>query len=292
MLGVRTMEAENHNSLKVPVEFFNSIPPPKPFPNIEDDEWHFPPISYDEMTILQRLGYSHLHETSLTVSHLHTLITVGILPRLSRTGPRELHILSFLKMVFFFFKKFKRVGFFFDIKMQWRRVVLSIFRLSKYKCQEIGFDSQLPLIMQNFGKCNDLRKTPYEWATKSQLYWLDPFLVRFAFETAIRNVVLPACRGELNLSEYDFWMLLRIFKHLLCEIQNSSSIHLIRVKYHGSLEFCFSSRLDDKEQAACDECETAIRRTQELLEYIAKFIRSQEFSNGQHHLIAKLLASM
>jgi hypothetical protein len=195
-------------------------------------------------------------------------------------------------MVLFFFKKFKREGFFYAIKIQWRRIVLSIFRLSKYKCQEIGFDSQLPLIMQNFGECFDLRKTPSQWATKSQLYWLDPFLVRFAFETTIRNVVLQACCGELNLSEYEFWMLLRILKHLLGEIQSNSSINLLRLKYHGSLECCFSSKLDDKEQAECDESEIAIHRTQELLEYIDELIRSQEFSNGQHPLIAKLLASI
>ena len=284
------MEARNQYHLKFIVDFFKSIPPPKPFP--DRDEYQFPPIPYGDMTLFQRLGYSHLHETSLTVSHLHTLITEGILPRLFRTGPRELHLLSFLKMVLFFFKKFKREGFFYAIKIQWRRIVLSIFRLSKYKCQEIGFDSQLPLIMQNFGECFDLRKTPSKWATKSQLYWLDPFLVRFAFETAIRNVVLPACCGELNLSEYEFWMLLRILKHLLGEIQSNSSINLLRLKYYGSLECCFSSRLDDKEQAECDECETAIHRTQELLEYIDELIRSREFSNGQHPLIAKLLASI
>ena len=284
------MKARNQYHLKFIDEFFKSIPPPKPFP--DRDEYQFPPISYDDMTLFQRLGYSHLHETSLTVLHLHTLITEGILPRLSRTGPRELHLLSFLKMVLFFFKKFKREGFFYAIKIQWRRIILSIFRLSKYKCQEIGFDSQLPLIMQNFGECFDLRKTPSQWATKSQLYWLDPFLVRFAFETTIRNVVLQACCCELNLSEYEFWMLLRILKHLLGEIQSNSSINLLRLKYHGSLECCFSSRLDDKEQAECDESEIAIHRTQELLEYIDELIRSQEFSNGQHPLIAKLLASI
>lgn len=273
--------------------FFKSIPLPPPPPNddgMDDDSCPYP--RYDKMNTFQRLGCHKLNDTSLTAFYLHTIITDGISPKITRTGPRELHLLSFLKMVFFILGKFKRERFFYAIEIQWRRIVLSVFRLSRYKCQEIGFDSPLWAVMQNFGGCFELRETPSGWARKRRLFPPDPSLVRLAFEVTIRNVVLPACCGELILSDYDFWMLLRILKHLLGEIQISSSIHLLRVKYHGSFEDNFHSNLTDKEQAECEECDSAIHATQQLLGMIDLLIQCQEFPDGQHPLISKLLAGI
>ena len=273
--------------------FFFSIPPwwSKTDRDVMDDDCPF--IRPDQMNFWQGQGFVYPDRTRDMVSNLHTMITNGILPTLKRFGSRELYIVSFLKMALFIFKKLLRAGMpYSTIAFQWRRIVLIVFRLSSYKREEIEFDSHLPLIMQNCGRRYELCDTFRRWAHKSTLDSLDPFDIRFALQVTIRNVVLPACCGEIILSNYDFWMLLRILKHLLGEIQISSSIHLMMVKFHGSAEDCFFSRLNDEEQALSDEIEGSIHATQELLEMITFLINQREFSNGQHPLISRLLRSI
>jgi hypothetical protein len=249
-----------------------------------------PFIPFDRMNFWQAQGFIHPDRTRDMVSNLQTIITDGILPNVIRSGQREVYLVAFLKMVLFIFKKFLRARMPYSIIVfQWRRIVLIVFRLSSYMREEIEFGSHLPLIMQNCGRRYELCDTFRRWARKSTLDSLDPFDIRFALQVTICNVVLPACCGEMILSDYDFWMLLRILKHLLGEIQITSSIHLMMVKFHGSAEDCFFSSLNDEEQAECDKTESAIHATQELLEMITFLINQREFSNGQHPLISRLL---
>ena len=282
---------QEDDCLRPSIDFFNSLPPPPP-PPIDDDMGVSHPPFYCDMTLFQRFGFSHYSEAIFIVSNLRTLITEGILPRSSLAGTRELRILSFLKMALFILKGLQKGRIFHaTITYQWRRIVLTVFRLSQYKMKEIGFDSQLPEIMQNFGQYSEPCNTSYEWDWKKTSH--DPFVVRFAFEVTIRNVVLPACCGELNLSEYDFWMLLRILKHLLGEVQITSSRFLRNVKYGGCLlRDNFFSELNDEQQEMCNDCENAIHTTQELLIMISQLIQLQEMPNRQHHMISKLLAGI
>lgn len=282
---ISTMQEQD---LRSSINFFYSLPRSPP-PSTDDDMGVSPPPFYSDMTEFQRFGLSDYTETSLISSNLGTLITEGILPRSSLAGTRELRILSFLKMALFILKGLQKGRIFHaTITYQWRRIVLSVFRLSQYKMKEIGFDSQLPEIMQIFGQYSELCNTSYEWDWKKTSH--DQFVVRFAFEVTIRNVVLPACCGELNLSEYDFWMLLRILKHLLGEVQITSSRFLGNVKYGGCLfRDNFLPELNHEEQEMCYDCENAIDTTQQLLIMISQLIQLQEKPNGQHHMISKLL---
>lgn len=286
-------EQDSESHLHDLCTFFFSIPPwwSKTDRDVMDDDRPF--IRFDQMNFWQGQGFVHPDRTRDMVSNLYTMITNGILPTLKRFGPRELYLVSFLKMALFIFKKFLRAGMpYSTIAFQWRRIVLIVFRLSSYKQKEIEFVSHLPEIMQNCGKRYKLHKDFRGWARKSTLDSLDPFDIRFALQVTIRNVILPAYCGELILSDYDFWMLLRILKHLLGEIQISSSIHLMLVKFHGSAEDCFFSRLNDEEQAVCDEIDVAIHATQQLLEMITFLINQREFPNGRHPLISRLLTSI
>jgi len=278
-----------HNSCT----FFISISPWWSKTDRDDMDDDCPFIPFDRMNFWQSLGYVYPDRTRDMISNLQTMITNGILPKVTRSGPREVYLVAFLKMALFIFKKLLRARIpYSTIAFQWRRVILIGFRLSSYKREEIEFDSHLPLIMQNCGRRYELCDTSRRWAHKSTLDSLDPFDIRFALQVTIRNVLLPACCGELILSDYDFWMLLRILKHLLGEIQITSSIHLIMVKFHGSNEDCFFSWLNDEEQALSDEIEVSIHATQDLLEMITFLINQREFQNGQHPLISRLLRSI
>jgi hypothetical protein len=286
-------DSNNHLHLHDLCTFFFSIPPwwSKTVHDDMDDGCPF--IPFDRMNFWQAQGFIHLDRTRDMVSNLQTMITDGILPNVTRSGQREVYLVAFLKMVLFIFKKFLRAGIPYSIiAFQWRRIVLNVFRLSNYKREEIEFVSYLPQIMQNCGKMYQLQEDFRGWARKSTLDSLDPFDIRFALQVTIQNVIVPACCGELILSDYDFWMLLRILKHLLGEIQISSSIHLMLVKFHGLSEDCFFSSLNDEEQAECDKTESAIHVTQVLLEMITFLINEREFSNGQHPLILRLLRSI
>lgn len=270
--------------------FFSSLPPWFSKTDRDDMDDGCPFIPFDRMNFWQAQGFVYPDRTRDMISNLHAMITNGILPKVTRSGPREVYLVAFLKMALFIFKKLLRARMPYSIiAFQWRRIVLIVFRLSSYKREEIEFGSHLPLIMQNCGRMYELCDTFRRWARKSTLDSLDPFDIRFALQVTIRNVVLPACCGEMILSDYDFWMLLRILKHLLGEIQITSSMHLMMVKFHGSAEDCFFSRLNDEEQALSDEIEGSIHATQELLEMITFLINQREFQNGQHPLISRLL---
>jgi hypothetical protein len=282
------MEEDREDRFRASTLFFDSIPLPQ-FQNcdgMEDDR--FP---YHERNAFQEVG-DNSYATLCIALNLQDLITYGISPRLSRTGPWELHIRSFLKMVFFFFKKFKREKFFYAIKIQWRRIVLSIFRLSKYNRQEIGFDSTLPDIMQNCGGNFVIHHDFRGWGMRSQNqeFPQNLSLVRLALEVTVRNVMLPA-----SLSEYEFWMLLRILRHLLGEVQIYLFWLKINIDQHGCIggsDSCQSHANNEEIMRFAEDRTLAINVFQKLLVYIDSLICSHELPDGRHPLIAKLLESM
>jgi hypothetical protein len=279
--GKDRFEASNH--------FLNSIPPPQ-FEDCDGMEENLFSIDH-ERNAFQQAG-NDPEATSCIALNLQDFITYGISPRLSRTGPWELHIRSFLKMVFFFFRKFKKERFFSAIKIQWRRIVLSIFRLSKYNRQEIGFDSSLPDIMQNCGGNFVIHHDFRGWGMRSQSqeFPQNLSLVRLALEVTVRNVMLPA-----SLSFYEFWMLLRILRHLLGEIQIYLCWLKINIDQHGFIEGSDSCKSDanyEENMRYAEDRTSAINDLQEFLEYIDRLVCSHELPDGRHHLIAKLLESM
>jgi len=269
--------------------FFSSIAL-RQFQNCDGMEENLFSIDH-ERNAFQEVG-DNSDTTSCFVLNLQDFITYGISPRLSRTGPWELHIRSFLKMVFFFFRKFKKERFFSAIKIQWRRIVLSIFRLSKYNRQEIGFDSTLLDIMQNCGGNFVIHHDFRGWGMRSQSqeFPQNLSLVRLALEVTVRNVMLPA-----SLSEYEFWMLLRILRHLLGEVQIYLCWLKINIDQHGCIEgsdSCQSHANDEAIMRFAEDRTLAINVFQELLEYIDELVRYHELPDGRHPLIAKLLESM
>jgi hypothetical protein len=309
MLGVRKMEEYkncncdckcncncvcNCDRLKASKGFFNSIPPPQ-FEDCGMEEDRFP-FSIDDKNEFQQVG-DNPDATSCIAWNLRDLITYGISPTLSRTGPGELHLISFLKMVFFFLKIFKRERFFYAIKSQWRRIVRIVFSLSRHNRQEIGFDSSLPDIMQNCGGNFVIHHDFRRWAmrSQSQQFSQNLSLVRLALEVTVRNVMLRACDRAASLSFYEFWMLLRILRHLLGETQVYLCWLKINIDQHGSIErsdSCQSHANDEENMRFAEERTLAINVFQELLEYIDGLVRSHELPDGRHPLIAKLLELM
>jgi hypothetical protein len=277
--------------------FFHSIPPPQ----FEDCGMEENPFSiYDEKNAFQQVG-DNPDATSCIAWNLRDLITYGISPTLSRTGPGELRLHSFLRMVRFIFRRFFRQfggnNRIHAIQNQWNRIVRIVFSLSRHNRQEIGFDSSLPDIMQNCGGNFVIHNDFRGWGmrSQSQQFSQNLSLVRLALEVTVRNVMLRACDRAASLSFYEFWMLLRILRHLLGETQVYLCWLKINIDQHGSIErsdSCQSHANDEENMRFAEERTLAINVFQELLEYIDGLVRSHELPDGRHPLIAKLLELM